>query len=239
MKKVVSALAVAGAMYGAAAQAKKDQAPVDPGPRPTDAEYRQIAERAALAGFFDPGSAEFQWPFGIVGGYFKPVLQGKKVGWWTCGQVNGKNRMGGYVGFRTVVVVVNNGAAVFSATGDGGNYDFVNLECQQAINKGMLPRADATTAVAATPPSDAPQFGFSSMVVPDGIYLATIVPGSVAATAGLAPGMVIEKVNGISVKGMDMATAGALLKAIEGEASFNVIGKGLVKLTKAPIAVAQ
>lgn len=96
--------------------------------------FRQNAERAVLTGFFDPGSAVFEWPKGFTYGFWKPVLQGRIEGWWTCGRINAKNRMGGYVGSRYFVVVMNDdGNAVFTETGTGGDYDFVSMQCANSV----------------------------------------------------------------------------------------------------------
>lgn len=107
---------------------------------PDWARFRQNAERAVLVGFFDPASAIFEWPYGFTYGYWKPVLQGRIDGWWTCGRINAKNRMGGYVGSRFFVVVLNSdGQVVFTETGTGGNYDFVSMQCANSV--GSLPPA--------------------------------------------------------------------------------------------------
>jgi hypothetical protein len=96
--------------------------------------FRQNAERAVLVGFFDPGSAIFEWPFGFTYGSWKPVMQSRIDGWWTCGRVNAKNRMGGYVGSRYFVVVMNDvGKVLFSETGSGEDFDFVNLQCANSV----------------------------------------------------------------------------------------------------------
>lgn len=229
-------MAAAIALASSAA-AKKDEQPVNPGPQPSEAEFHRLAEQAALAGFFDPGSAQFQWPFALVGGYYKPVLQGKKIGWWTCGLVNGKNRMGGYVGFRQVVAVVRDGAVVFSAIGDGSAYDFIAGQCQQSANKGLLKPA-GTIGPPAPDPSE-PQFGFFTSPVPDGLYIARVTPGSVAEAGGIVPGMVMTKVNGLPIKGMDMNAAGQLLRAADGAVTFSFVGHADMTLTKAPIAAAR
>lgn len=58
----------------------------------------QIAEMKAVVthNFKDPNSAEFR---GIK--WFENVHEDGKVSNFACGQVNGKNSFGGFVGFRT------------------------------------------------------------------------------------------------------------------------------------------
>jgi hypothetical protein len=215
--------------------AKKPEAPIDPGPQPTEEQLHQAGERAILAGFFDPSSAQFQWDQGIAGGYWKPVLQGKVQGWFTCGLVNGKNRMGGYVGFRRFVVVMNNGRVVYSATGDGGNYDFVSMQCQKAAQQGLFPPPGSNASVAAGSPvlaPDAPRFGFDIAAVPDGAYVSTVIPGTAAAKAGLLQGMVITKMNGVALQGFDRGTTEKILRGTEGELTLSIVGRPDMKMKR-------
>lgn len=131
--------------------AKKPDVAPDPGPQPASVvEFRQKAEAAIVQGFFDPSTAQFQWDRGIVGSWFKPFLSAKIPGWWTCGLVNGKNRMGGYVGFRRFVAVMRNGSIVFTQIGDGGDIDILTAQCSKAIQNGILPLAE----VQASAPAD-------------------------------------------------------------------------------------
>ncbi|WP_415642687.1 hypothetical protein [Sphingomonas antarctica] len=84
---------LAGSLIATAAEAKKDDAPINPGPAPISfAAFKELAEPVLLAGFFDPGAAQITWDRGLTGGYWKPVLSKKIPGWFTCGLVNGKNR---------------------------------------------------------------------------------------------------------------------------------------------------
>lgn len=114
--------------------------------------YRQNAERTLLSGFFDPGAAIVEWPYGFKYGTWKPVLQGRIEGYWTCGRVNGKNRMGGYVGSRYFVVVMGHSAEVlFYEVGDGGSYDFVAGACQNSVSQLPPPPAEFFETAASAP----------------------------------------------------------------------------------------
>lgn len=97
--------------------------------------FRVNAESAVLSGFFDPSSAVFEWPYGFTYGSWKPVLRGRIEGYWTCGKINAKNRMGGYVGSRYFVVVLDRNAQVlYNEVGAGGRSgDLVSLQCQNSI----------------------------------------------------------------------------------------------------------
>lgn len=222
--------------------AKGPQAPIDPGPQPTIEEFQAQAAAVVVQGFFDPSSAVFQWDRGIIGGYWKPLFQAKIPGWFTCGLVNGKNRFGGYVGFRRFVAVMRDGRIVYSAVGDGEEIDVVTAQCNNTINKGILPpvqsASDTYLQSGGQPsqiPSDRPQFGFSTAAVPDGAYIARVVPNSSAEKAGLTSGMVISQVNGLSIKGLGGASITSLIHGAGDEIILTVIGKGEVKLVRAPI----
>jgi len=232
MRKVAICL-VAG-FAAAASGAKKPDVPVDPGPPPASVEdFRRLATDALLAGFFDPGAAQVTWDRGITAGYWKPLLQKKIPGWFTCGMVNGKNRMGGYVGARRFVVVEFQGRVVFSQVGESGPYDMVEIACQQAINQGVIPTAgaDSIPAAAALDPN-VPRIGITWSVVPDGAYVNQVEPGSPAAETGILAGMVISQFNGIPLKGFDKATIERIITAASGKFTLTLIGKGDVVIEK-------
>ena len=212
--------------------AKKPELPVDPGPPPASLEeFQSKAQEAVIQGFFDPTSAQFEWDRGIVGGWFRPVFGPKIPGWWTCGLVNGRNRLGGYVGFRRFVAVMREGSIVYSQSGDASDFDVLTIQCNKAIQSGILPVAGATTNRAPDP--DSPLFGLDITAVPDGAYIKTIRAGYPAEKAGLITGMVIEKLNGVSLRGFDTVTIGKMLKASTGEIDLTIIGRGDVKLSRA------
>lgn len=220
--------------------ARSPDLPVDPGPPPPSlTAYKRAAEASVAADFFDPESAKFRWDRGIVGGFFKPFLEPKQIGWWTCGLVNGRNRMGGMVDFRRFVVVVRNEQVVYSAASDGKDFDFLTESCNQAIAKRIIPPAanelSATGLSSSVVPGQPtkPVFGIVYTAVPDGAYVATVPDGYPAAKAGLVAGMVIAKINGISLKGMGYATMVTVFDAASDEVTFDIIGRGPIKVTRA------
>lgn len=220
-------------LFVSASVGKEPDIAVDPGPQPDFAQAQQNTESAIKASFFDPDAAQFKWPYAWTGGFWKPLLNGKKVGWFTCGLVNGKNRVGGYVGFRSFVSVVYNDHVIYTEIGQGGDYDFTDLGCRKATSSGVLRESQAITQIPINP--NKPQIGMSFSIVPDGLYVVRVLDGSVAQEVGIDPGMVISQVNGISTKGMTQSIARQILAAAEGELVFTIIGKGEVKFTKRPV----
>ncbi|MBU7589198.1 MAG: SHOCT domain-containing protein [Sphingopyxis terrae] len=100
--------------------------------------FRRNSEAAIKADLIDPSSAQIDWPYGFTYGTWKPFLRKRVSGYLTCGRVNAKNRMGGYVGSTAFVVVLDkSGAVIFKRVGDGGPYDLVEGSCQKSVS--MLP----------------------------------------------------------------------------------------------------
>lgn len=229
------AVAVGALMVAAPSEAKKkDDTPQDVGPAPDFEAARAATEAAIKSTMFDPDSAQFQWDYGFTGGYWKPVLQGKKWGWWTCGRVNGRNRLGGYVGFQAFAVVMRNGQIVHYQVGDGSKYDFTEIQCANALKQGLLVRRVDGAPAKPAPVAERPVvLGFRYTVVPDGAYVSEVVPESPAAKAGLTPGMVISRLNAIPVKGFSQEALDAVFGAVQQEATLSIIGRGDVKISAA------
>jgi hypothetical protein len=96
--------------------------------------FRRNAEAAIKSGLIDPASAQIEWPYGFTQGTWKPFLRKRVSGYLTCGRVNAKNRMGGYVGSTAFVVVLDaSGNVLFKDIGDGSAYDLVEGSCQKSV----------------------------------------------------------------------------------------------------------
>jgi hypothetical protein len=113
---------------------------------------RRAAEASVRARLIDPESARFEWPKGFAFGYWKPFLSKRITGYYTCGLVNSRNRMGGYVGATAFAVVVDEGQVKFTDIGTGRNYDFTSSACAKTMTNlpvpqpGMLDAAPSATA---------------------------------------------------------------------------------------------
>lgn len=109
------ALLVSGCASPPAPRAVEAQRPTDPPYtefRPLTAAEKKIIMAGVAKGLKDPESARFRW---------SPYPKSSEELVTYCGQVNGKNTYGGYVGFRNYIagVMVNNGriaGAVLVAT---------------------------------------------------------------------------------------------------------------------------
>lgn len=99
------------------------------------------AERALAEKLIDPSSAEVTWPHGFILGTYKPFLQSGIDGYITCGTVNARNRLGGYVGRRySIVVMDENAQALHADMGTGDDIDFVTMQCENSVSNLPAPQ---------------------------------------------------------------------------------------------------
>jgi PDZ domain len=221
----------AAALLGAAlitagpAQAKKEEpAPYVYGPPPDWAQFRRLAEAEVRARLFDPDSAKFEWPHGYKKGFYKPFLSARVNGYVTCGLVNSRNRMGGYVGRTYFAVVEDNGAVAYLEIGGGSGSDMLSNSCANA----ELPPPPADAAGTGGP---AP-LGVDFLATTEGAAISAVTAGGPGDRAGLKPGMVVAKVNGIAVKGMSADLLRQLLAGIDGAATLELTSGAVIKVAK-------
>ncbi|MBB3941765.1 hypothetical protein GGR39_003446 [Novosphingobium fluoreni] len=115
------------------AQAAKEPQPPEPATPPNWAAVRQQVEARVIASLVDPDSAKISWPNGFKWGGYKPFLSKRVFGYVTCGFVNSKNRMGGYVGDSPFVVVYDQGfIRYFEIESATERYGLLATQCAQA-----------------------------------------------------------------------------------------------------------
>lgn len=213
------------------------------GEQPDWANYRRIAEAAVIAQLIDPDSARITWLSGIYKGELKPFLGTRVAGYWACGSVNAKNRMGGYTGGHTFMIAIDYGR-VLSLDQDerGGGMD--DIVCAKELSEGIFPPPPVSDAGDNASAARAPisggtvtsaadvRTGLAVRAMPDGAYVSAVVPGSPAAVAGLKPGMVIASVNAVPLAGMGEAML-KVVAAAGADVMFGVIGGASVRLKPA------
>lgn len=106
MKTVLCGLMLIAASP-AMAQAKKTP-PAAPAQEPDWAEVRRNAESLLKSNLFDPQAATIVWDGGWRWGHIKPfqLWSKREWGWLGCLRLNGKNRLGGYVGEQPMWVLL-------------------------------------------------------------------------------------------------------------------------------------
>lgn len=126
-------------------------APVEVGPKPTDARFYELVEEKITSRLADPEAARIKWDRQVAPQSFKPVIGAKVVGWWTCGLMNAKNHMGGYVGYRRFIAFVRDDKVIYTNTSESPD-DFADRACSAAIQSGELPPLEAPMRTGAAPP---------------------------------------------------------------------------------------
>ncbi len=234
MRGVFYALALF-ALPGVASAAEKEEPPYPYGPTPTWQSFRSLSEAAILARLVDPDSAKISWLSGPHKSVYKPLLERRVHGYVACGTVNAHNRMGGYTGAQTFLVVVDFDRVLYVDI-DNRPTGLVTENCMTAMRAGVLPPvpdeptsqqiSGGTVAGAANPTSD---IGLSLRAMPEGAYISAVASGSAADRTGLKPGMVIAAVNAIPLKDM----GDAMLKVVEAagpNASLSIVGGRTMRL---------
>lgn len=214
-----AAVMLAGLASTPAAAKPKTEEVHDYGPPPDWTNAREMTEAAVRAKLIDPESARFEWPNGFKTGFWKPFLQPRVYGYILCGRFNSRNRFGGYAGESTFGVVIVNDVIQWVEVDDQAS-GFASAECQR---QGAFPPAPADPTIMAQI-ALRNVFGLTLGVVPDGAYVANIVSGSVADRAGLKPGMVMVQLNGLTLKGIPLATVQQIVAAADGKATITLAG---------------
>jgi len=109
-----------------------------------------------------------------------------------------------------------------------------------AIAAALPVMGSALHAQQETPPSITPgkQVGFAFEPysgLNGGVKIVLVAPGSPAERAGLKVGMVVTRLNGIPLGGLDMARLKELFIASPDEMTLVVDGMGWIKLRREPI----
>jgi hypothetical protein len=72
--------------------------------KPSSWEAAQSAVKKYFArSLFDPDAAQYRFPVQPINGQLTMGTV-REFGWFMCGQINGKNRMGGFVGYHPFIV---------------------------------------------------------------------------------------------------------------------------------------
>lgn len=80
------------------------------GPYPEN--YKQIIETKIKQILVDEDSARFRFN-SVPVKVWHDFTSGRAYAWGVCFEVNGKNRMGGYVGYRPYYMIIQNGRSLY------------------------------------------------------------------------------------------------------------------------------
>jgi hypothetical protein len=242
-------------MIGIALAAAVAPAAIDPGPAPSWDEAVVIGNQAILSRLIDPDSARVAWPYTLFGGSLKGLFSKRQTGWITCGLVNARNRMGGYTGNAFFLIVIRDRQVISLEIGQPGEIDVASATCPDLIKKGTIrpsgaladpmpvamstPSAAQAGAVAAASAAQQGGLGISFIPSDAGLVIVAVAPGSPAESAGLKASQVIQKVNGIDLRGMSQEAAQAVLKGLPNSAELELAAGAKVSiLRKEPVVAA-
>lgn len=198
----------------------KDQTPPDYGAKPAHAATVQAAERQLRDTLIDPDSGRFEWPYGFAQMSLKPLLGKRRVGYFTCGHVNARNRMGGYTGRAWFYVLVRDGALIDYQIGMNEEIDTASVLCEDSVKKGELPPPPAYEV----PASNGRPLGIDFKPTPWGAIITSVAPGSPADIAGLKAGHLIVAVNGKSIAGLSFVEAITAVQTPGAKVVFSILG---------------
>lgn len=219
-RKILGAFAIALVLSTEGVKAAGKEA-ADFGQTPDWESYKQIGNAALLASLVDPDSAKIEWPYVAVSGTLKAFLGKKRSGFFTCGLVNAKNRMGGYTGSVFFLIMIKNNQVVSLDIGQTDGSDTASISCPEYIKKGLFP----LSANVPKPLQAEPTLGLTIRAVPEGAYVTKVVAGSSAEKAGLLPGMVISAINNIQLQGFEEGAMIRVFDAVQGALSLSIVGR--------------
>lgn len=226
---------------GSAASAK--DVVIDPGSAPTREAAIALGEAAIKANLIDPGSAQIEWPYAFVGGTLKALFSKRQSGYFTCGLVNARNRMGGYTGRAWFLVLIRDGAVTSLTIGQPNGYDTATISCPGYIKQGLLhPAANPVSSVGTREASAAPgapalsgsALGIRFQPTMLGGLIVEVAEKSPASIAGLKIGQLIESVNGIPLKGLSPDAVVQIVQAPTSVVTYGIAGIGDVKVVRMP-----
>lgn len=210
------------------------------GPEPEWTFFRDAAEASVKYRLVDPDSAKFSWPYGLHKGGYKPFLEGWVYGYYTCGEVNSRNRMGGYAGGKTFIVVMNYDRIVHLEFGGDRGGNMVDEACAKAVEQGLFPPVPGTVTSQPTGPSNirVTAYGFAFNDIRYGAYVAEV--DEATKRAGLDAGMVITSFNGIKLQGLRPEVMGQIMNAASGPVTISVMnGTAPIQLLSTAVGTHQ
>ena len=137
---------------GHAQEPAQDVVELSHAPEPDWGAMKKAAEDDILARLVDPDSAKFDWRYGFVLGVWSPKWARTSTrGYFTCGTVNSRNRMGGYGGPSSFVALFDGiGSRLWWTLVDSqATPHLIAMECERMAGQFPSPQA----GMANLPPS--------------------------------------------------------------------------------------
>lgn len=184
------------------------------GPPPNWTRYKELGDAAVRARLADPdvrrklpavSEWSVEWPNGYMEGGWRHG--GKSFGYLTCARLRALTPVDGLYPVVNFAVVIDHDKASGLDISSRESASVVNFICAALVRKGMLPPAPAGETSSDLPVAT---MGVTIRPMPEGAYMLKVAPDGAGQRAGLTPGMVITRVNGIALGGMGPAMARVL-----------------------------
>ena len=177
------------------------------GPPPDWVTYKTLGEAAVRKTLPATASWSVEWPNGYIATGW---AHGTRVeGYMTCGTLRATTAINGRYPSYPFAIVIDRGEVKTVDYELNMRNNGARFICDALVSHGVLPPADlmAHGSVVSGQASQQQQttiaaLGLTVTAVPQGLYVATVAAQSTAAAAGLAPGMVITRANGITLAGL-------------------------------------
>jgi hypothetical protein len=170
------------------------------GPPPDWERYKQLGEAAVRARLPDPDSFRIGWPNGFTPRFWRH--KGRFNGYLTCGELRTTTPVKGFHPLTRFIVVIDHDQVQTVDISQRASNSLVNIACIGFVDRGVLePVSRSINQQDATISS----LGFQVRVMPEGAYVVAVEPDSAGFRAGLAPGVVLTRANGISLAGLGTA----------------------------------
>lgn len=130
--------------------AKTPPQPPEPQSHPDWKQVGEVGVNMLKNGLFDPSSAQVRFVSGFRWGFLKPLIGKRTFGWVACGNINAKNRLGGYVGEEGFALFVTETGSIQVAR---KNESMSTCDDYQhvPVNDELLIAANGTAAAAVPP----------------------------------------------------------------------------------------
>jgi PDZ domain len=212
--------------------AAKEVAPINFGAQPTFADAVSLSEAYARERLVDPESARFEWPYNFIAGSLKSTFGKRRNGYWTCGWLNARNRMGGYSGRVFLFVMVKDGAVIDYDLDPGDGISTAGATCASAIKNNQLPIAPILGVPANLTPNRGEPFGIQLAFIPTGAVIVTVASGSLASRIGLKIGDQITSINGVPLAGVSPTEMTKRIRELQGDVRFGMMNAQDIVFTR-------
>ena len=208
------------------------------GPAPDWVRYKELAEPAVRAKIAElaakgkmagPEHWTIQWPHGYAQAGWRH--KGRFNGYLSCAMLVATTPQAKGRNIINFVAVVDYDKVLTIDISDRYSNSLVNVMCQDAISRGFIPPASIMEQQAQT--RTLPAIGLKIRLVPEGVSIIEVTPGSAAERSGLRSGQVISHADGIALASLGTTVAN-ILESSAAPLQLRTTGGQTIELKRAP-----